>query len=84
MQNTASPLKLLDRQARGKTIRLLQWRTEMKCERCLRDEATATYHVFSEIIDMKVCAACAEEARKLRINVEPLDSGEGKKRSRAF
>jgi protein-arginine kinase activator protein McsA len=56
----------------------------MKCERCLRDEATATYHVFSEIIDMKVCAACAEEARKLRINVEPLDSGEGKKRSRAF
>jgi protein-arginine kinase activator protein McsA len=56
----------------------------MKCERCLRDEATAKYRVFSEIIDMKVCAACADQARKLGINVEPLDSGEGKERRQAF
>jgi hypothetical protein len=65
-------------------IRLLEWRSEMKCERCLRDEATAKYRVFSEIIDMKVCAACADQARKLGINVEPLDSGEGKERRQAF
>jgi protein-arginine kinase activator protein McsA len=56
----------------------------MRCERCSKDEATAAYRVFTEIIDMKVCAACADEARKLAINVEPLDSGEGKKRRQAF
>jgi len=33
---------------------------------------------------MKVCAACADEARRLGINVEFLDSSEGKKRRRAF
>jgi hypothetical protein len=54
-------------------IRLLEWRSEMKCERCLKDEATAEYRVFSEIIDMKVCAACADEAEKLGISVEPPD-----------
>ena len=31
------------------------------------------------MIDVKVCAGCADEDRKLGINVEPLDSGEGKK-----
>jgi protein-arginine kinase activator protein McsA len=56
----------------------------MKCERCLKDEAVAAYRVFTRIIDMKVCAACADEARKLGINVEPLDSGERKKRRQAF
>jgi protein-arginine kinase activator protein McsA len=49
----------------------------MKCQRCLRDEAQAVYRVFSETIDMKVCTACADEARKLEINVEPLASGDG-------
>jgi hypothetical protein len=76
-------LKLLNYRPREKTIRLLEWRSELKCQRCLRDEA-AKYRVFTQIIDMKVCAACADEAGKLGINVELLDSGEEKKPRRAF
>jgi len=48
----------------------------MTCQRCLKDGAQAIYRVFTETIDMKVCAACADEAGKLGINVELLDSGE--------
>jgi hypothetical protein len=44
----------------------------MKCERCLKREE-AKYRVHTDIIDMKVCAACAEEARRLGITVEALD-----------
>ena len=76
MQNTESRLKLLDPRARTKTIRLLKWGSEMECQRCLRDGAEAIYRVFSDTINMKVCVACADEARKLGINVDPLDSGE--------
>lgn len=47
----------------------------MKCERCLRGEE-AKFRVRSDIIDMKVCAACADEARKLGIAVEVLDREE--------
>jgi hypothetical protein len=47
----------------------------MKCERCLRDEP-ATYRVRTDLIDVKVCAVCAEEARRLGIAVEPLDDKE--------
>jgi hypothetical protein len=43
----------------------------MKCQRCWRIEA-ATYRVRSDLIDVKVCAACAEEARRLGIVVEAL------------
>jgi protein-arginine kinase activator protein McsA len=43
----------------------------MKCQRCCRREE-ATYHVRSDIIDMKVCAACAEEARRLGLATEVL------------
>ena len=75
-------MKLLNHRPREKTIRLLEWRSELKCQRCLRDEA-AKYRVFTQIIDMKVCAACADEALRLGINVEFLDSGE-KKRRRAY
>ena len=46
----------------------------MKCQRCLREGAEAIHRVFTEMIDIKVCAWCADEARKLGINVEPLDS----------
>jgi hypothetical protein len=34
--------------------------------------AEATYRIYSDALDMAVCAACADEARKLRIGVEPL------------
>ncbi len=33
------------------------------CQRCLVDEAR--FHVLSEVIEMKVCEACAEIAREL-------------------
>ena len=53
-------------------------------QRCLKRWSPGDIAVFSEMIDVKVCAGCADEDRKLGINVEPLDSGEGKKRRQAF
>ena len=49
----------------------------MKCQRCWRNE-DATYRVRSDVIDIKVCAACADEALALGITVEVLDAGAGK------
>ena len=49
----------------------------MECERCLTGEE-AKYRTYTDIIDMKVCVACADRARKLGIAVEVLDTGEGK------
>ena len=80
MQNKGRRLKLLEPRLRKRILGLL----ELKCERCSRDEATVEYRVFTQIIDMKVCAACADEARRLGTNVEALNSGEGKKRRQAF
>jgi hypothetical protein len=45
--------------------------TRMKCERCLRGEE-ARYRVYTDAMEMVVCAACADEARNLEITVEPL------------
>jgi citrate lyase beta subunit len=45
--------------------------TRMKCQRCLSGKE-ATYRVYSDALDMAVCAACAAEARKLGLTVEPL------------
>lgn len=43
----------------------------MKCERCsaVANEETA-FRVRSEIIDLKVCLACAMEAKALNLSVE--------------
>jgi hypothetical protein len=49
----------------------------MKCQRCCGHEE-ATCRVRSDVIDMKVCAACADEARRLGIAVEVLGGGERK------
>ena len=49
----------------------------MKCERCLSREE-ATYRVRSDVIDMRVCAACAAEARRLGLAVQILGGGERK------
>jgi len=57
-------------------IQLLR-RPAMECQRCLLGQE-AKYRVYTDIIDMKVCAACADEARRLGIAVEVLDGGEGK------
>ena len=43
----------------------------MKCQRCCRHEE-ARYRVHSELIDIKVCGACAAEAGRLGIAVELL------------
>ena len=48
----------------------------MKCQRCMSGQE-ATYRVRSDVIDMEVCAACADEARRLGVAVEVL-GGKGK------
>ena len=44
----------------------------MECQRCLLGKE-AKYRVYTEAMEMKVCAICAEEAQRLGIAVEPLD-----------
>ena len=46
----------------------------MKCQRYCRHEE-ASYRVWSDVIDMKVCAACAAEASRLGIAVEVFGGG---------
>jgi hypothetical protein len=53
----------------------------MECQRCLLGKE-AKYRVYTDLIDMKVCETCADEARRLGIAVEPLDDGEKKPRIR--
>ena len=53
----------------------------MKCRRCLRGEE-ATHRVYTDVMDVKVCAACANEARGLHIGIEVLET-EGRKSERA-
>jgi hypothetical protein len=64
---------------RGEDDPAPEWRLRMKCQRCWRIEAVP-YRVRSDLIDVKVCAACAEEARRLGITVEVLDFSERKER----
>jgi len=49
----------------------------MKCQRCLSDQPAA-YRVYTDAIDMKVCATCAGEALGLGIAVEVLSAEKGK------
>jgi len=58
----------------------LNWRATNECQRCFRDEAT--YRVYTDALDIKVCVACAEEACSLGIPVEVLRSSETMKRRR--
>ena len=39
----------------------------------------ATYRVHTDLIDIKVCKACADEARRLGIAVEVIDPTQEKK-----
>ena len=43
----------------------------MKCERCIEGRK-AQYRVYSDVMDMKVCAVCAAEAQSLRLTIEVL------------
>jgi hypothetical protein len=45
---------------------------KMKCDRCERQKRLE-YRVFSDIMNVKVCADCAAEARELRLGIEVLD-----------
>jgi hypothetical protein len=51
-----------------------EWRVRVKCQRCYRGESK--YRVYTDIMDLRVCVACAEEAGRLGIPVEALQSGE--------
>src|SRR6266540_1640840 len=44
-------------------------RNEMKCQRCGNDKE-AEFRVVSDILDIKVCADCAAEARKIGLPLE--------------
>jgi hypothetical protein len=44
----------------------------MECQRCFLSKE-AKYRVYTEAMEMKVCANCAAEARRLGIAVELLD-----------
>jgi hypothetical protein len=50
----------------------------MECQRCSTGKE-AKYRVYTDVIDMKVCAACADEARRLGIAVEVLDGRKEKR-----
>jgi len=52
----------------------------MKCQRCFSDQPAA-YRVYTDALDMKVCAMCAGEALELGIAVEVLSAEKGKARS---
>jgi len=41
----------------------------MKCQRCGNDKE-AEFRVVSDILDMKVCADCAGEARRIGLSLE--------------
>jgi hypothetical protein len=49
----------------------------MKCQRCLSDQQAA-YRVYTDALNMEVCATCAEEALRLGIGVEVLSGRKGK------
>lgn len=46
----------------------------MKCQRCWSDQEPA-YRVYTDALNIKVCATCAQEALALMIAVEVLSGG---------
>ena len=49
----------------------------MKCQRCWSDQEPA-YRVYTDALNIKVCATCAKEALALGIAVEVLAGGKRK------
>jgi hypothetical protein len=49
----------------------------MKCQRCWSDQEPA-YRVYTDALNIKVCATCAQEALALGIAVEVLGGGKRK------
>ena len=50
----------------------------MNCQRCMSNEE-ASYRVFSDVLEMNVCSACAVEALRLRLTVERLEPAYGRR-----
>jgi hypothetical protein len=49
----------------------------MKCQRCENDNE-AEFRVVSDILDIKVCADCAGEARRLGMSLEIVEMDKAK------
>jgi hypothetical protein len=49
----------------------------MKCQRCENDNE-AEFRVVSDILDIKVCADCAGEARRLGMSLEIVEIDKAK------
>jgi hypothetical protein len=52
----------------------------MRCQRCSRplSEQEPTFRVYSDVLDIRVCGVCAQEARRLGIKVEIIGSAKKK------
>ena len=49
----------------------------MKCQRCENDKE-AEFRVVSDVLDIKVCADCAGEARRLGMSLEIVEIDKAK------
>jgi len=49
----------------------------MKCQRCGNDKE-AEFRVVSDVMDIKVCADCAGEARRLGMSLEIVEINKAK------
>ena len=49
----------------------------MKCKRCESDKE-AEFRVISDVLDIKVCADCAQEARKIGLSLEVIEIDKAK------
>jgi hypothetical protein len=47
----------------------------MNCKRCLSDRVSH-FRVYTDELDIVVCAPCADEARRIGLQVEALDNKE--------
>ncbi len=56
----------------GEVINLTQESRWGRCQRCIKSRE-AQYRVFTDAMEMKVCASCADEAGRLGIFVEALE-----------
>ncbi len=49
----------------------------MKCQRC-ESQREAEFRVVSDVMNIKVCAVCAAEARRLGTSLQVLEIDNGK------
>ena len=49
----------------------------MKCQRC-EDDKEAEFRVTSDVLDIKVCADCAAEAREIGMSLQTVEIGKAR------